>query len=402
MRILFVCHRFPYPPNRGGKIRPFNMIRHLGQRHSVTVASLAHTAEELEQGGELREYCHEIIAEVLPLRARWARAVAALPSGSPSSLAYFYSPRLRSRIVESFQRHPYDLIWVHCAFVAPYVSGLRAQVRILDFGDIDSAKWFDYSNERPFPLSLGYMLEARKLRRWEIRLATEFDQCTVTTENEKEEFSKFGARVPCTVIPNGVDFSYFQAPAKPKAAGCPVLAFLGRMDYYPNVEGIRYFVSQIYPAIRAAVPDAQLRIIGSNPIARVRKLARVPGVTVTGYVPDVREYLADVTVAVVPVRICRGTQNKMLESMSMGIPTVSTTQASKGVAAVAGRDFLAAADAQDFAKQVVRLLTDPDLREHLSTAGRRQVQANHSWSHSLDLLDRILQESFAERAHIPR
>src|SRR5262249_24273101 len=171
MKILFACHRFPFPPNRGGKIRPFNMIRHLSQHHSVVVASLDESAQELREGDDLKNYCTEVITEVLPVPVRWMQACRALVTRTPSSVAYFYSSRLQQRIRNIFCENDFDVVFVHCAFVAQYVVNSQGGFRILDYGDIDSAKWFAYSQAREMPLSLGYSIEARKLRAYEQTVA---------------------------------------------------------------------------------------------------------------------------------------------------------------------------------------------------------------------------------------
>lgn len=214
MKILFVCHRFPYPPNRGGKIRPFNMIRHLSQKHDVVVGSLAHSVEELQEGSGLKEYCTEIIAEVLPETLRWVRAGQALLGAIPSSVAYFCSPRLRLRIEAAARKTKFDAVVVHCAFAAQYGLPIAARFRLMDFGDLDSGKWEDYSPCKAFPVSLGYRLEARKLRRYEKKLAAAFDYCTLTTSGELDEFKKLGILRPCAVIPNGVDGRFFNASGR--------------------------------------------------------------------------------------------------------------------------------------------------------------------------------------------
>lgn len=388
MNILFICHRFPFPPARGGKIRPFNMIRHLSQSHRVVVASLAHTQRELDEGAGLKNHCAEVIAEVLPNSTRYAHCAAALPSSMPSSAAYFWSSRLQHRILEAARRTAFDAVWVHCAFVARYALPVSCPYRVLDYGDLDSGKWLDYSRQRAFPLSLGYALEARKLRSYERQLATHFHHCTVTTSGELQEFKTLGVDVPCEVIPNGVDYEYFQW--SPPTDPAPVIVFVGRMDYYPNVDGILQFCNRIYPLIRRQVPEAQLRIVGSNPIARVRALARIPGVTVTGHVPDVRPHVADAAVAVIPLRLGRGTQNKMLEAMAIGIPVVATSVAAKGVQAVPGRDFLVGDSPEEFAAGVASLLRDPGLRRSLAQAARRQIETTHSWPLSMKIVDRVL------------
>ena len=358
MKIFFACHRFPFPPNRGGKIRPFNMIQHLSQKHELFVASLAHTQQELDEGAGLKQYCAEIYAEVVPEKLRWLQAVLALPSATPSSVAYFSSSRLRHRIREATQMISFDAVIVHCAFAAQYALEVPAKFRLMDFGDLDSGKWLDYSKWHSFPLSWAYYLEGHKLRRYEKQIATSFDYCTLTTQGELEEFKKLEIDRPHNVIPNGVDGSYFYPNGGP-AQGKPVVVFLGRMDYYPNIDGVLHFAENVFPSIRAAIPDVEFRIIGSNPTPAVQRLREVPGVVVTGHVPDVRPFLKDALVSVAPLRMARGTQNKILESMALGIPVVATPQAAKGIQATPGKHILVAADPERFAGQVVEVLLNP-------------------------------------------
>jgi hypothetical protein len=392
MKIFFACHRFPFPPNRGGKIRPFNMIRHLSQRHEMFVASLAHTQQELDEGAGLKEYCAEIYSEVLPEKLRWLQAIRALPTATPSSVAYFGSSRLRQKIKDGARKHSFDVVIVHCAFAAQYGVGIPAKFRLMDFGDLDSGKWLDYSEWRSFPLSWGFFFEGHKLRRYEKQIAAAFDYCTLTTQGELEEFKKLEVDRPYNVIANGVDGSYFQPNGGPAHAK-PVVVFLGRMDYYPNIDGVLYFTESVFPTIRAAVPNVEFRIIGSNPSPAVQRLREISGVVVTGHVPDVRPFLKDAVVSVAPLRMARGTQNKILESMAMGLPVVTTPEAAKGIQAIPGEHVLVAADPTRFAAQIVEILANPQLRLDLSNAGREQVNSAHVWSRSMEVLDNILMES---------
>jgi sugar transferase (PEP-CTERM/EpsH1 system associated) len=397
MKILFVCHRLPYPPNRGGKIRPFNMIKHLAGTHSVVVASLAHTVKELQEGTPLKQYCEDVICEVLPDSARWTRAVAALTTSRPSSVAYFWSPALYSRIAKAISQTKFDLIFVHCAFVAQYVPHASGSYQILDYGDIDSVKWAEYARFRRLPLSLGYGIEARKLNRYEREAAGRFHRCTVTTRGEKEGFDRLGVSTPCSVIPNGVDRNYF-SPVGTIRQTKPLIVFLGRMDYFPNIDAVQYFVKEIFPRIRAKAPNAEFRIVGSTPPRSIQELARIPGVVVTGHVPDVRPHLTEAAVSVAPLRIARGTQNKILESMAMHIPVVATPEAAKGILAVPDRDLLMAEDATTFSTQVLNLLQNAGLRERLADAARRQLETAHHWPNSMSLLDDLLNEIPARAA----
>jgi hypothetical protein len=390
MKILFVCHRFPYPPNRGGKIRPFHMIQHLGQKHSVVVASLAHSEQELKEGQPLREYCEDVIAEVLPSRTRWINAGRALFSSMPSSVAYFSSRRLKQRIQDAWRRFRFDAILVHCVFASQYVQDLSCGFRMLDFGDVDSVKWLDYAHFRRAPLSIGYRLEAEKLRRYEFQMAQTFDLCTATTLGEVEEIKKLNVTRPTALISNGVDLAYFQPrPENPPSSN--VLVFLGRMDYFPNIDAVLLFARDIYPLIRQAVPTAAFRIVGSNPSPAVLDLAKIPGISVTGHVPDVRPYLLDAAVAVAPLRIARGTQNKILQFLALGIPVVTSPQAAKGIGAMPGKHFLVADGAEQFAAEVIRLLQDTKWRKKLSVEGREPLDSMHSWPSSMKVLDQLLE-----------
>jgi len=391
MKILFVCHRLPYPPNRGGKIRPFNMIRHLSQKHSVVVASLAHTERELKEGAGLKDYCDEVIAEVLPTPTRWLQALKALPTRTPSSVAYFWSPRLYQRIEQTVLQTRFDVTFVHCAFVAQYVMDLQTGFRIMDFGDLDSAKWAEYSHWKSFPFSSMYAFESKKLRAYERSVARLFDHCTITTEGERDEFQNLQVPTPHTVIPNGVDVSYF-SPAEISISPDLSIVFIGRMDYFPNIDGVCYFAENILPLIRQKMPKVEFRIVGSNPTRKVRELTKMPGIVVTGHVPDVRRYLHDGAIAIAPLRIARGTQNKILESMAMGIPVVATPKAAKGIQAVPGRDLLVAETPHVFANQVLALLHNADLRRTLSAAARKQVEKAHLWPAAMNILDHTLAE----------
>jgi len=392
MKILFVCHRLPYPPNRGGKIRPFNMIRHLGQKHSVTVASLAFTEDELKESSELKNYCADVITEVVPNSVRWRRACRALLTATPSSVAYFWSPHLRRRVEEAARHKDFDAVLVHCAFAAQYAVGIPTKFGMLDFGDLDSAKWFDYEKERAFPLSRVFGIEARKLRKYEKKVAQKFQHCTLTTYGELEEFKKLKLGLPSSVIPNGVDSSYFQH-SQQRGGDAPIIVFLGRMDYFPNIDGVLYFAKEIFPLIRRKIPRAEFHIVGSKPSRAIKKLQAMTGISVTGHVPDVRPYLHDAAVSIAPLRMARGTQNKILESMAMGVPVVATPQAAKGIQAIPQKHLLVGDDAESFADQVVRVLENPTLQKLLSEAGRKRVEETHAWSVSMQILDGILQKA---------
>jgi polysaccharide biosynthesis protein PslH len=396
MKVLFVCHRAPYPPKRGGKIRPFNIIRHLTrQGHRVTVASLARNEAEREEASGLSAHCERAVIEVIPTGAAWTRTVAWLPTSRPSSFGYFYSSALARQIDEELRSGVYDLVFVHCSSVAPYVRNSNA-VRILDYGDIDSQKWRDYSLHRAFPLSAGYWLEALKLERVERLLSRNFDLCTCTTRGELESLRELGVMTPADWFPNGVDAEFFAPTEAPYDNN--LIAFVGRMDYFPNQQAVLGFCRDILPRIAAQRPKVKFQIVGADPSREIQDLGKLPGVSVTGSVADVRPFVTRAALTIAPLEIARGTQNKILESMSMGVPVVCSIRASGGVDAVAGEHLLTAAGADQYVEAIDRVLASPAERSRLAIAGRRRVLSHHSWASSMQRLDALIGGALERRA----
>ncbi|EHR42193.1 TIGR03087 family PEP-CTERM/XrtA system glycosyltransferase [Alishewanella jeotgali] len=391
MKILYLCHRFPFPPKRGGKIRPFNMISHFHrQGHQVYVASLARNAAEAAEGRGITNHCTHYFAAVVSEPWQFCRMLLRLPLLTPSSMGYFYSRDLQRHVNQLLQQHQFDLIFVHCSSVAQYVAHVTDIPKLLDFGDMDSQKWLAYRAFKPFPLSLGYWLEGQKMLRAEKQLATRFDLCTTTTKAELATLQSYQTDVPTAWFPNGVDSDYFRPT--PNSYENHSLSFIGRMDYYPNQEAMLQFCRHTLPLIRQQVPDVKLYIVGAEPSKAIRDLALIPGVIVTGSVDDVRPYILHTAAMVAPLNIARGTQNKILEAMAMGVPVVCSSQAAGGIDAVAGQHFLIADTPAQYAQELCRLMLEPALRQQLSQAGRERMLSHHQWHLSMQQLDSIVQQ----------
>ena len=394
MKILYLCHRFPFPPKRGGKIRPFNMIRHLtGRGHEVTVCSLARSREEAEEGRGIAPHCERYEMGVVNNPVQVLRMVARLPATTPSSMGFFYSPAVARSVRRMLEAQDWDLIFVHCSSVAQYVEHVRGVPKILDFGDMDSQKWLEYARYKPFPLSLGYRLEGTKMLAAEKRLARRFDLCTATTRAEWETLERYGTGVATDWFPNGVDADFF-SPGD-GSYDPDTICFIGRMDYYPNQECMFDFCRRVWPVLRARRPAMKLFIIGADPSPAVRRLGALPGVTVTGSVPDVRPYVRASALMVAPLNIARGTQNKILEAMAMSVPVVTSSVAAGGVDAEAGAHFLVADTPGDYAEAILRIVDDPAERARLAAAGRARMLSHHAWPHSMQRLDAIIERCVA-------
>ena len=388
MRILFVCHRYPFPPNRGGKIRPFNIIRHLSENHDVTVASMVRSRAEGRAAEPLAAYCARTVMASVSNPLQIMRTALYMPTHQPASMGYFYSGDLKRRIAHLLETVSYDLIFVHCSSVAPYVAGVTGIPKILDFGDMDSQKWLDIARYRPPPMKFIYWLEGQKLMAWEKRLAKAFDFCTVTTRGELETLQKFDPEKSPDFFPNGVDFDYFSPGDEYEPH---TISFMGRMDYYPNQQAMIQFCRDVLPSLRQRIPDIKLLIIGAEPSAEIRALANLPSVSVTGTVPDIRPLVRRCALTVAPLNIARGTQNKMLESMAMGVPVICSPTALRGVDAEDGTHLLAARSPQDYVEAIAEVIFNPARRTELSVACRQRMVARHNWSSSLRRMDGLIE-----------
>lgn len=396
MKILYVCHRFPFPPKRGGKIRPFNMIRHLHASHEVTVASIARSQAEAEEGRELAKHCARFELAVVKAPVQTARMIARLPTPAPSSIGYFHSTELARKIRRLLATHAFDLIFVHCSSVAHYVENVARVPKILDFGDMDSQKWLEYARYKPFPMNVGYWVEGRKMVAEEKRLARRFDSCTATTRAEWETLDGYRTGTTADWFPNGVDTDYF-CPTD-EAYDRDVISFVGRMDYYPNQQCMFDFCAKTWPLLRERRPTLRLTIVGADPPPAIRDLERIPGIAVTGSVPDVRPYLLQSALTVAPLNIARGTQNKILEAMALGVPVVASEIAAGGVDAFSGQHLLTARTPGEYRSAILDVLQNPRKRARLSGAARERMLSHHSWSRSMQRLDEIIERCIGRHA----
>ena len=393
MRILYVCHRFPFPPKRGGKIRPFNMISHLHQSHEVHVVSLVRSDEEEQEGKGIAEHCKGFYPCRVSNTVAWAKTLAFGGSAIPASFGYFHSFKMKKQIRALLEQYSFDLIFVHCSSVAGYVDWVEGIPKIMDFGDMDSQKWLEYSVFKPFPLSWVYKLEGIKLERVEKQLARRFDYSSCTTSAEHQTLVSYQAAKNTFWFPNGVDATYFHTQEKYDSKQ---ICFIGRMDYYPNQEGMFEFCEKVWPKLLAKKPELKLVIVGANPSDKVRALGDLTNVTVTGSVPDVRPYVLDSALSVAPLNIARGTQNKILESMAMGVPVVCSQQAAGGIDAVENEHMLVARTSDDYVKAILELTENTEKRKQFSTAGRERVLTNHNWKNSMRRLDELVERCTGE------
>ena len=395
MRILFLAQRVPYPPDRGDRISTYHEIRILARRHRIHVACLAESAEEAESVGPLREICETVDVAVLPRWRSKLQAGSLAASPLPLTLPFYFSPTLAAKVAYRVATAGIDLVHAFSSSTAQYVDPYGHLPRIMQFADLDSIKWRQMGRmERP-PMAWVYAAEAVRLLWYERSIASRYDRCLVVTEEEREEMMRWVPLARSAVAANGVDVDYFAPSPEPPEEDH--LVFVGVMDYYPNEEGMEYFCREVLPLVRRERPGCKLTIVGSKPTDKVKALGLTPGVTVTGRVEDIRPYMARATLAVVPLRLARGVQNKVLEAMSMGMAVVASTAAFRGVEAVAGVHALVEDEPGPMADAVVALLRDPQRRREMGEASRRVMQERYSWEAQVAKLEALYDEVLAER-----
>ncbi len=397
-RLIFISHRIPYPLNKGEKIRGYNLITHLARSYDVYLGCLIDDATDWEHVAHLRTICTEVAAFGIDKRRQKLKALAHIRPGRPLMTDYYFHPGLRDWVDATMARVNMDIIYIYSAAMAPYALHLDRPGKILDMQDIDFEKWALYARQSRWPMRAVWAREARTLLAYERHAAMACDTTFFVTEAETRRFAELAPETAdrLTWIEMGVDLERFSPSLsfpRPFVDDGPHLVFTGNMDYWPNADAVIWFADQVLPLIRRRRADAQFHIVGNNPGPDVLRLRRLPGVNVTGRVPDVRPYVAHADVSVSPLRMARGVQNKVLEAMAMGRPVVASPQAFEGVRAVAGRDLLVADGAEETARTVLDVVDGR--HPMLGASGRQAVERGYAWSGILQKLDTYLKRSAA-------
>jgi len=400
--ILFLAPRIPYPPDKGDKIRSFNEIKFLSKNHNIYLGTTLDEESDRLYVKNLRTYCKDICAVHFN---RKVKLLKGLFSVKPFSVSNFYNQNLQDFVDNTLRHNRINAVICFCSSMAEYIfnnplyksNDLHGTKLIIDYVDLDSDKWLQYAAYTKFPFSLIYKSENRRLFKYEIKINRSFHHSLFVSEREVNVIEELYPEAKnIHVIPNGVDYEYFY----PKASSIqhpvssiqhPVLVFTGVMDYFANEDGVKWFCEKIFPMITAEFPQTQFYIVGNKPTNFVWNLSEIDGVTVTGYVDDIRDYYWMATVCVIPLRIARGLQNKVLEAMATGNAVVATSNASKGISCIEGVDIVIADDEQKFANEVISLINDENRRKELGRNAVKNIHKNYSWETNLNKFDAILQ-----------
>jgi sugar transferase (PEP-CTERM/EpsH1 system associated) len=386
VRILFLSQRVPYPPNRGDKITTWRLVERMKRRHEVRCVAFAHDDADVQAAAELTRLGAPTTALRIDLRRTKLASLPLLLTGKPLTLGAYGSRELQ-RVVDELAPSC-QVGYAYSSSMGAFLEPHTRLKRVMHFAELDSDKWRQYAERSKWPMSWVYAREHRTLLEFERRIAASFDENVLCTPLEQQVFEREIPGPRSLVLRNGVDLAHYQP--KPDLAEPEHLVFVGVMDYLPNIDGCVWFVNEILPRLRAKRPGVRFTIVGSRPTDEVKALASHPGVAVTGFVDDPREFLARAAVSVAPLRIARGIQNKVLEGLAMGLPVVGTTSATQGVEGEPGRDFLLANTVDEQVAAIERLLADPNFAHSLGRRGRQFVEEKYDWERVFDPLDSLL------------
>jgi polysaccharide biosynthesis protein PslH len=390
-KVLYLVHRFPCPPDKGDRIRNYHVLTWLAGRASVHLACLADEEVDDKSMRMLDKLADRVAVVRQRAGVRWGRALGSFVRGRTITEGAFHSPELRNLVRRWVGETEYHVALASASSLAPYLrrKELEGVPAVVDLVDVDSQKWLDYARACSGPRAWLYGVEGRRLRRLE-HDTTRWARATIlVSEAETNLFRQTCDTPNVHTVPNGVDLKYFR-PSDEAVEADQTCVFVGALDYRPNVDGACWFCRHAWPEILRRRPTARLLLVGRQPVPEVRRLAEVPGVELVGQVPDVRPYVHRATVVVVPLRLARGIQNKVLEALAMGKATVASPQSLAGLRARGTVPVVSASTSEEWIESVSRLLDDPAERHQLGRDGRRYVEEFHHWDRSLEPLGPIL------------
>lgn len=399
--ILYLVHRLPFPPNKGDKVRSYHLLKHLLSKHRVFLGTFVDTAEDQAYVDIVRRFCPDSYIERLHPFVQKFFSLIGFFKNEALTLHYYKKAGLQAWVNKTLEENSIDAIVIFSSSMAQYVP-LKSKVKIppmlVDFVDVDSEKWLQYSAAHRWPISWVYKREGQLLRAFETSVAARSIKSFFVTESETTLFKNVAPECAVKLQPlsNGVDTKFY-APELSRVSPYTstsmhqkplVIVFTGAMDYWPNIDAVVWFTHEIWPRLSRFWPQLKFYIVGRNPSPSVLALASET-VVVTGTVHDVRPYLQYATVVVSPLRVARGVQNKILEAMAMARPVVATLTCAKAINASA-TELISTSGATGFLKELNALLNAPADAEILGQLARRRVIESYGWTAHLSGIDPYL------------
>lgn len=393
MQLLYLSQWYPFPADNGIRIRIRNLVEALAQQHEVDFVSFTSETLTEERLAALRQVCRTVHVVVeQPIRSARFKSWSGFFEARPRSVAAADSPGMHACISALAEQTRYGAVIASELALAPYALRVPCRFRLLEDVEL-SVIHEQYSRARHWSRRARSWLTWWKFARYVSGLLRHFHAATAVSSTELAQLRQLAPPgVELSVIPNGVKVNDY--PREPRSVEADLLVYSGAMTYAANFDAVAYFLSEILPLIQAQRPEARLQVTGQLEGVPLHRLPQRPGVTYTGYLPDVRPTIARSWASIAPLRLGAGTRLKILESLALGTPVVATTKGAEGLALEADHDLLLADTPCDFASAALKLLSDPDLRQRLSERGRETVAAHYDW----DAIGRQLNEFLASVA----
>lgn len=393
--LLMLVHRIPYPPNKGDKIRSFNLMKALSEHYAIHLGCFIDDPYDKQYRDKLLQWCASVCCiDLIKWQAK-LRGLSGFLSNSAITLPYYFNPAMAGWVNKQMQQHDINHVLVYSSSMAQYVDHEQYQSlrRVIDFVDIDSDKWRQYAEKSTGIKRWFYQREARLLQQYEMQICQHFNSSLFVSDDEAKAFRSLlpqqqHSRVHSVL--NGVDTEYFSPEVPPASAEKPLpphyIVFTGAMDYWANVDAVCWFCQHVWPRLKQQHPDLHFLIVGGNPGQDVKALAQQPGVIISGRVQDVRPYISAARFAVAPMLIARGIQNKVLEAMAMDKTVVCTSMAMEGINAPHGQGALIADGVEAFAQACLQALRAAPA----AAQNRRWIMQHFTWQQTLAPLRRVI------------
>lgn len=402
-QLLYLCHRFPYPPNKGDKIRSYHLLQYLCKHYDVHLGCFVDEEEDIPYIGFIEDICCSSLCLSLNTKQKKFSSLTGFFTHQPLTLPFYFDERLKHWIRRQVNSHNIERCVIFSSSMGQYLEGEEFyKIRsVVDLVDVDSDKWRQYAEKKNWPLSWIYRREAKLLLDVERRLIERSEQSLLVSSTEAELMKKLTPAL-CKKIDhynNGVDTTYFDPLLdykNPYSNSKPILVFTGAMDYWPNVDAVCWFSKHIFPELRNQHQDLEFYIVGRNPTKDVKRLEITNGITVTGAVADIRAYLHFADVVIAPLRVARGVQNKVLEAMAMEKIVLSSSQGVEGIEAKLGVELLLANTLADYVEYLPRLLSGEC--HAMGKRARQCILKKFDWDSSLPIVSEFLESrSYSEQ-----
>ncbi len=383
MKIAFITARPPYPPDSGGRIRTFHLLREISETQEVTLITVSKKRSEEIALASLQKAIPRLAVQAVRIEPETflnhiCRTVRNLLASLPYTWARYGHPRFIAFIRKAVREQQYDVIHCDHVQVAHAFVDLSTPPRVLNAHNVESVLIRRIADQaRPWWRRMAIRWQSSKTLKAERESYRHFDRCLAVSETDAAEIERMAPGTAVSVVRNGVDLIQFTPDSGPEDPH--LIVFTGAMDWLPNVDGATFFVREILPKIRKRDPDAHLLVVGSNPTELLVRTLAAPSVRFTGSVEDVRPYLRQARLVVVPLRIGGGTRLKILEAWALGKPVVSTTIGAEGLPVEVGKNIALADSADAFAQRAIELLNDTTTAAQLGVAGRRVVEELFGW-----------------------